>query len=320
MQKFKVLCIAVAIALLCIAVPVFAAKRKNQTHSVPVTNIAIAEETVPVQEPDLLHIFKESYPDITFESDWDEAALDWHIHLAIPNAAGNVRECDVFWANGSMLPQEAHAEREKYWTLLYHYAAQIPNPATFSEEDIERMRNFGSTSNRLSGAGTPMFFFDMLYDGFSRAELERNIVSMQFLGHNTRIPQRIKAALERVQAHIRARAQTDPQVQEFITNIKSTDAYYWRHISGTNRKSFHSYGIAIDILPTSLNGKAIYWAWTKEKEPQKGGRNAALLLFVAAESNILGIKNSVFANKDVTKYHDWDEIKKVINLEKKLSH
>jgi hypothetical protein len=33
---------------------------------------------------------------------------------------------------------------------------------------------------------------------------------------------------------------------------------------------------------------------------------------------ILGIKNSVFANKDVTKYHDWDEIKKVINLEKKI--
>ena len=33
---------------------------------------------------------------------------------------------------------------------------------------------------------------------------------------------------------------------------------------------------------------------------------------------ILGIKNSLFANKDVTKFYDWEEIKKVINLEKKV--
>ena len=33
---------------------------------------------------------------------------------------------------------------------------------------------------------------------------------------------------------------------------------------------------------------------------------------------ILGIKNSLFANKDVTKFYDWEVIKKVINLEKDI--
>lgn len=33
---------------------------------------------------------------------------------------------------------------------------------------------------------------------------------------------------------------------------------------------------------------------------------------------ILGIKNSLLANKDVTKFYDWDEIKKVMNLENKV--
>ncbi|MBQ8678476.1 MAG: M15 family metallopeptidase [Treponema sp.] len=58
---------------------------------------------------------------------------------------------------------------------------------------------------------------------------------------------------------------TNPKVKEFIDTLKSADAYYWREISGTTRKSFHSYGIAIDLLPKRLGGKAIYWGWEKDR-------------------------------------------------------
>lgn len=266
-RKFRYICIALAAALPCIALPVFTASRRTLTAEALSADNTIAEEA-PSQEPDLLYVFRESYPDVAFEAEWDESVADWRVHISVPGAAeGGSREYDVLWADGAMLSQEAAAERGRYWTLLYRYAAQLPDPAAFSEEDIERMRSFGSASNRMSGAGTPMFFFDILYDGFSRAGLEGNIVSVQFLGHTARIHRRIQSALSRVQENILALAQTDTQVRQFVSGIKSTDAYYWRQIGGTNRKSFHSYGIAIDILPKSLGGKAIYWAWTKDKEP-----------------------------------------------------
>ena len=57
------------------------------------------------------------------------------------------------------------------------------------------------------------------------------------------------------------------EVQAFLDNLKSNDAYQWRIIDGTNRKSFHSLGIAIDILPKSQGGKQIFWSWAKDKYP-----------------------------------------------------
>ena len=61
----------------------------------------------------------------------------------------------------------------------------------------------------------------------------------------------------------------DAKIRKFIKTLRSSDAYYWREIAGTNRKSFHSYGIAIDLLPQRLNGRSIYWGWEKERSGDK---------------------------------------------------
>ena len=62
-------------------------------------------------------------------------------------------------------------------------------------------------------------------------------------------------------------AKTDSEVKAFLDNLKSNDAYQWRIIEGTNRKSFHSLGIALDVLPKSQGGKQIFWSWAKDKYP-----------------------------------------------------
>lgn len=219
-------------------------------------------------EPDGLEIFRRSYPDVTFNASYDTARADWKIELLIPDGSGSRAET-LYWSNGSMLPESELENRGKYWTLLYNYRYGEPleDPADFTQEQINRMKNFGSTENRRSGAGTPMFFFDALYQSHTKASLERHIERITFLGKPVRIHQRLKEPLRRVEERINAAAVTNPAIKPFVAEISQLDAYYWRLIAGTNRKSFHSLGIAVDILPKNLKGKAIYWSWTKDKNP-----------------------------------------------------
>ena len=109
------------------------------------------------------------------------------------------------------------------------------------------------------------------------------------MGKPTKVHERVFQALKRVEAEICleagineddlstaekiARIDTDAEkltdlqkeIRLFIKNLRSSDAYSWREIAGTNRKSFHSYGIAVDLLPRRLNGRSIFWAWEKER-------------------------------------------------------
>ena len=66
---------------------------------------------------------------------------------------------------------------------------------------------------------------------------------------------------------IESLADTDEETKNFVDSIKSSAAYNWRIIAGTHRKSFHSYGIAVDVIPKRLGGKAIFWSWEKDRNP-----------------------------------------------------
>lgn len=222
----------------------------------------------PPREPDGLEIFRRAYPDVTFNAVYQRDIADWKVELLIPEGDGTRTET-LYWANGSMLPESELDNREKYWTLLYNYKYGEPleDPADFTQEQVNRMKNFGSTENRRNGAGTPMFFFDALYESHTKASLEQHIKKVTFLGKAVRVHQRLEEPLKRVERRINAAAASDPAIKPFIAEINQLDAYFWRLIAGTNRKSFHSLGIAVDILPKNLRGKAIYWSWTKDINP-----------------------------------------------------
>ncbi|MBO5730547.1 MAG: M15 family metallopeptidase [Treponema sp.] len=222
----------------------------------------------PPRDPDGLAIFRQAYPDVMFNAIYDRDKADWKIELIIPE--GDTQRIEVlYWSNGSMLPESELGNKEKYWTLLYNYnyGQPLEDPADFTQEQIDRMKNFSSTENRRNGAGTPMFFFDALYQSHTKESLEKHVQRITFLGKPLRVHQRLKEPLQRVEQKINEAATTDPSIKPFIAEINQLDAYYWRLIAGTNRKSFHSLGIAVDILPKNLKGKAIYWSWTKDVNP-----------------------------------------------------
>ena len=218
-----------------------------------------------------LKYFERAYPDLTFTRNYDVVSAEWIVTVKVPDKPGDKngpgKTYDFYWANGSLLPQSEFENRDQYWTLLYSYPKELADPADFTEEQRERIKQFGSAESRKNGAGTPMFFFDALYDSGSRRSLEQHIARISFLGNRTNVHERLKEPLARVEEKIFALAKSDSEVKAFLDNLKSNDAYQWRIIDGTNRKSFHSLGIAIDILPKSQGGKQIFWSWAKDKYP-----------------------------------------------------
>lgn len=214
--------------------------------------------------PEKLKIFQEAYPDITFESEWEDEVKDWKITMTVGE-----KEIILYWANGAMLPEDELKNKDLYWSLLYEYDYRKPlkDPANFTPQEIEEIKKFGSDENRKSQAGTPMFFFDEIYDSKTRGKLESHIKGISFLGFRVNVHERIVQPLKEVETKINEAAKTDKEVADFVKSISKNEAYYWRVIANTNRKSFHSLGIAIDIRPKSYKGKEVYWSWTKDKDP-----------------------------------------------------
>lgn len=214
--------------------------------------------------PALLSIFEQSYPDISFDCQFDSDANDFKITMTLEN-----QQSVFYWNNGSMLPLEELENKEKYWTLLYNYNYNQPlaDPADYTEEQIAALKNFSSTENRKNGAGTPMFFFDAVYNSYTKADLEKNIIQIKFLGFKVNVHKRLEEPLSKVEKRIMDAAETDSEVANFVKSINKNEGYYWRLIANTNRKSFHSLGIAIDIQPKSYKGKEVYWSWAKDRNP-----------------------------------------------------
>ena len=249
--------------------------------------------------PEKIKNFMRFYPDVEYSALFDVEQNDWKIDMtaelyfertAKPKSK---KTATFYWADGRLLPKEELSNKENYWILQYKYENTLRDPKTYSEEEIGRLKDFGSSENRKNEGGTPMFFFDFLYSAQSKLVIEDHIIKTTFLGKSTRIHERIYDPIKNVEKKICDLAEisletlsTNAQIakiglergangaplsaeakeaREFLISLKSADAYYWREIAGTSRKSFHSYGTAIDVLPKRLNGKAIYWGWEKDR-------------------------------------------------------
>lgn len=213
--------------------------------------------------PKKITILKKAYPDLIFNLAYNETYDDWELKVTDPER--KVSEI-FYWNDGSMIPESELVNKDKYWTILYAYNKELKDPIDMTKEEKENLIHYSSAENRKNGSGTPMFFFDFIYDSYSQKSVENHIIQTTFLGKKTRIHKRIIPKIQTVEKRIYETAKEDVEVQQFLANIQSADAYFWRRIAGTNRKSFHSLGIAIDILPNRYKGE-MFWSWTKDKDP-----------------------------------------------------
>jgi hypothetical protein len=168
------------------------------------------------------------------------------------------------WAQGRLLPEAEGGRWDEYSPVrFYNY---YPGPARLRELPAEReaaLRGGLSTIDAQRAPRSPAFA-DALYDIRSREEAELRMREVSFLGRSTRIHYIAYDALKRVEARIVELAEADPAVREFIDNLSTVHGYNWRNIAGSGSRSYHSYGLAVDLVPRSFSGLPVYWRWASE--------------------------------------------------------
>ena len=233
---------------------------KRQKRNPP-SQVKEAVHDIPDVPEGILKIRK-AYKNLDINVTYNKELKDWCMHFSSYG-----KEFKFYWCDGAILPEEELSEKKEYWSLLYPYPENLRDPVDMTESEKLKLKEFGSVANRRQGKGSAMYFFDAVYDSGSRKRLESHLQRISFLGKNTTIHEQIVEPVKNVEKKIKELSLYDSEVKTFVEKIKSCDAFAWRVIDGTNRKSFHSLGIAIDILPVRITGE-IFWSWARDKNPE----------------------------------------------------
>ncbi len=205
-------------------------------------------------------IFRKAYPFVKFELGYDKEISDWTLSVTSYDKTTIFYRCD-----GLYLPKEQLANRDHFWRVIYNYQRILRDPADFTEEEKRRIRNYGSDENRKNGAVSSKFIFDAIYDCATQHSTETHLRSMTLWGKPLSVNRVVGEVVDRVEAKVYELAKTDAEVAEFLKNLGSCYGYNWRQIRDSPTRSFHSYGIALDILPRGWGNKIVYWGYEKQK-------------------------------------------------------
>ncbi|MBR5096813.1 MAG: M15 family metallopeptidase [Treponema sp.] len=215
-----------------------------------------------------LEIFRQAYPWVEFELDYDKEVKDWALRIT-----SYKKTTTLYRAEGLYLPKSELPNRDHYWRVIYKYNRTLDDPADFSEEKKQMIRDYSSAENRKNGAVSSKFIFGAIYDCQTRAATESHLRSMTLWNRPINMNRQVGKVLDRVEAKVWRLAKTDKEVYNFLKSLVRCYGYNWRQIRDSPTRSFHSYGIAVDILPKNWGNKIVYWGYEK----QKGNKNWMLI-------------------------------------------
>jgi hypothetical protein len=179
-----------------------------------------------------------------------------------------------YYAQGRFLPQ-ANLDRPEDFRpqFLYRYSPEPPggpdgvSPWQGTANQVLSRRNVSGPYGRLytnpGAARSP--FLENLWRSRDRAEAFSRQRWIDFLGWPVQIHQDIAAPLGRVEGRVLELARDDPEVRGWLNNLASVTGWNWRNVAGSENRSFHSYGIAVDLLMKPQAGMETYWQWTEAK-------------------------------------------------------
>ena len=171
-----------------------------------------------------------------------------------------LRDTWFYYAEGRLLPEELLYRKDQYRPIaFYNYPRELLPWTPPTPEQVARFREM--TTARAALPPRAPHFFDTLYRARSHAESYRRVKTIRFLGHPVTVHHAILEELSLVEERIQEAARTEPRIWTWINNIDRVYGWHWRNVAGTQSRSFHAYGAAIDIMPRALGGRAVFWRW-----------------------------------------------------------
>jgi hypothetical protein len=173
-----------------------------------------------------------------------------------------------YFAGGKILPENLLGSASNINPQpFYNYQKELPAWKAPSVEEAARYSEMANNRNQNPLRRSP-HFFDALWRISSRDEAYQRVKTIHFLGKPVNVHYLIMENLVLVEEQILTAAKADPQVQAWVSGISTLEGWTWRDIAQIQSRSFHAYGLAVDLLPKSLGGKETYWLWAMRKKPE----------------------------------------------------
>lgn len=153
----------------------------------------------------------------------------------------------IHFQGGRMLAEDGLDREEDCDPLFYPYALQLrdelpPLPKaspTYCTDVLESL--WGSTEDEIRSHGQ----------------------STTFLGRKMFLNNLVIDALVGVERDILDASRDDPAIARWIDELAITYSFINRGIAGSPTRSHHAWGMALDLVPTSYEGRHVYWRWSR---------------------------------------------------------
>lgn len=111
----------------------------------------------------------------------------------------------------------------------------------------------------------PTYCSDLLESlwGSTELEIREHGRSITFLDHRMFVNELLVDALTAVEREILAAAKSDSTVATWVDDITVTYSFMRREIAGSSTQSYHGWGMAVDLVPSSYDGRQVYWRWSR---------------------------------------------------------
>jgi hypothetical protein len=116
----------------------------------------------------------------------------------------------------------------------------------------------------------PVRSTDLLEQLFGRTEpyIREHGRSARFLDHRVFVNDFCREPLARVEEEIRTAARTDPAVAAWIAGLRVVYSFEDKEVAGSASRSYHAFGLALDLIPASYGRRQVYWKWSRVYDRQ----------------------------------------------------
>jgi hypothetical protein len=171
------------------------------------------------------------------------------------------------WAHGRLLPEEQRYHWKDFAAMpFYRYALGMPLLPVLDEQTSSRLRQ-GVRDNQQNPPRRNEAFLGALLRAPTRAETESRLVTLEVAGFTVTVHARIQEPLKAVGRELQSLRLSDPAVKAFFKGLREMNGYNFRYVEGTRSRSLHSYGLAVDLIPKSYQGRNAYWMWAMNGTP-----------------------------------------------------
>lgn len=190
-----------------------------------------------------------------FADQVDTGEAGRRLKAAYPDHVAAVREGALIWRDGTRMAiddgreNKTSEERLSAPDLQDIFAVPYPTGAISAPP-----------LNADPGRARPDRFFDRMYGNCRNGDVQKNLVEVAWMpsrGRTTLKVTRVNGVAEKLKAVSAELELLPPSFDRYLNPVAGT--YACRVIAGTERRSTHGYGIAIDLALKHAH----YWRWSK---------------------------------------------------------